>query len=100
MRRRWCKPGTDAAASYRGRQLSRRKLRQQRSDYAGLALVKPFRMKSLLEREQLVVEMVANLVDHRAQESLERDDVLFLRGAHPYADACRRSFIFRFVEAV
>src|SRR5450432_659153 len=73
---------------------------QQRGHQRRLALVEALRMKRLLEHEQLVVEMVTKLVNQRAQKGLERDDVLLLRGAHPYADAGERSLVFRFVEAV
>ena len=65
-------------------------LREQRVGERGFALVEPFGVERLLELEELVVEMVADFVHDRAQERLERDDLLFRRRAHPYGDARRR----------
>ncbi len=57
-------------------------------------------MEGLVEREQLVVEVMTQLMDQGSQEGLERDDVFLLRGAHPHADARERAFVLGFVEPV
>ena len=49
--------------------------RQHRVGEARLALVEALGVERLFEREQLVVEVMANFVAHRAQEALERDDL-------------------------
>src|SRR5271167_4220087 len=68
----------------RARSLDRRlSLREQRARQARLTLVEALGMESLLQGEELVVEVMAELVDHRAQERLESDDLAPLRGTHP-----------------
>ena len=57
-------------------------------------------MERLLELVHLVVEVVADLVNQRAQERAERDDLLPLRGAHPHGDARRDAALLGLVEAV
>src|SRR5262249_22702139 len=48
----------------------------------------------------LVVEMMAELVDERAQERLERDDVAPRRRAHPDRDLRALALVFGLVESV
>ncbi len=43
-------------------------------------------MERLVELVELVVEVVADLVQQRAKEGAELHDVLLLRGAHPHSD--------------
>src|ERR1051326_279245 len=54
-------------------------LRQQSCDEARLALVETLGVESLLEREELVIQMVTELVDQRPQKGLECNDLSPLR---------------------
>src|SRR5207248_2704791 len=75
-------------------------LREQCGGERRFALVKAVGMKGFLEREELVVEVVAKLVDQRAQKRLEGDDLTPLRRAHPGGDARPRAPLGRLVEPV
>jgi hypothetical protein len=57
-------------------------------------------VKRLLEREQLVVEVMAQLVDDRAQEALEGHDLTLLRRAHPHGDQRPALAFIRLVQTV
>src|SRR6266571_4086429 len=57
-------------------------------------------MECLVEREELVVEVMAQLVDQRAQEGFECDDLRSLRCAHPYRNARRHPALLGFVQAM
>src|SRR5207248_3784755 len=67
---------------------------------ARFPLIEAFGMKSLFERKQLVVEMVAKLMDEGSQERLERDDLSARRGAHPDSDPRFRASFLRLVQSV
>ena len=73
---------------------------QQRGDEARFALVEALGVEGFRQLVELVVEVMAELVDQRAQERLERDDVPARRGAHPDGDPRRRALVVRLVETV
>src|SRR5439155_7248146 len=73
---------------------------KQRYDQVRFALVEAVGMERLLEREQLVVEVVAELVDHSAQKRLEGDDLLPLRRTHPDGDSRRGAAFLGLIQAV
>src|SRR6266540_54160 len=83
-----------------GQIVGRLPLREQRDDQARFALVEPFGVERFLEREKLVVEVVAQFVDHGAQERLEGDDLPSLRRAHPDGDSRRRAALLGLVQAM
>ena len=56
----------------------------QLPDEARLTPEKAFGVKGLRKFEQREIQVVAHLVEERAQEGTKRDDVLVLRGSHPY----------------
>src|SRR5207249_3498333 len=76
------------------------RLSQERVGQARFALVEAFGMERLLEREKLVVEMMAKLMDQRTQERTECNDLMPLRGAHPYRDPRRRIAVLGLVETM
>jgi len=57
-------------------------------------------MKGFLERKQLVIEVMTDLVYQGAQESLERDHLLLLSGSHPQRDARSHTLFFGLVESM
>jgi hypothetical protein len=57
-------------------------------------------VERLLELEELVIEVMADLVHEGAQERLERDDLPLRRRAHPDGDSSGRPTFFGFVEAM
>src|SRR5688500_14777916 len=67
---------------------------------ARLALVEAVGMEGLLELQQLVVEVVADLVEEGTQEGAEGDDLLALRRAHPERDRGPHPLSCRVVVAV
>src|SRR5271166_3128677 len=94
-------PLPSRAAVLRRRGIDRRlALRQQRVYQARFTLVETLRMKGFLEREQLVVEVMAEFVDYGAQKGLEGDDLALARGAHPGGEPRRCPPLFGLVEAV
>src|SRR5512137_1120015 len=74
--------------------------RQQPVGDRRLALVEALGVEGLRQPVELVVEMVAPLVGERAQEALERDDLLPPRGAHPDGDPGAAPGVLGFVEPV
>src|SRR5215813_6782097 len=66
---------------------------------AGFAFEKTLGVERLLEAEMIDVEMVAELVDERAQKRLPRHHARFCRRAHPHLNA-RLLVVFPGVEAV
>ena len=75
-------------------------LLQQRCGKTRFALVESLGVEGFLESEQLVVEMMAELMDQRAQERLECDHLLLLRGTHPDGDARGLAVILGLVQSV
>src|SRR5438874_9138059 len=73
---------------------------EQRVGQARFPLIKALGMKRLLEHEQLIVEVMAKLVNERTQKRLERDNLPPLRRAHPDGDPRFSSSLLRFVKAV
>src|SRR5882672_522340 len=67
---------------------------------AGFTVIEAFRMEGLRKFIELVIEMMANLVQQRAQIALESDDALVFRGAHPELDLRRLAVLFRQIESV
>ena len=53
---------------------------------AGLAFVESFGVERVRQFEQIIIEMMAELVQQGAQKSAQRDDLTALRRAHPYVD--------------
>jgi len=69
------------------------------TEEARFTLEEAFRVERLPESEKLVVEVVAQLVEERAEKRLELDDLYSLGGAHPNRDDAR-STLTGFIEAV
>src|SRR5438105_2964910 len=82
---------TDKRSGFRG---------EQRVGKTRFALVEAFGVKRLLQRKQLVVEVMAELMHERAQKCLERDDLPPRSRAHPDGDPRPRSAFLRLIEAV
>src|SRR6185312_11915402 len=78
----------------------RRQRRKQRVRECRFALVEARGMKRFLEREELVVEVMAYLVGQRAHEASEGNDLALARRTHPHGDARRGPPVDRLVEAV
>src|SRR5512138_1487500 len=78
---------SDRARSGPGGGLRRR--RHELAEEARLALEEPLRVERPREAEHLEVEVVAELVEERAQEGPERDDARVARRPHPHADERR-----------
>src|SRR5690242_19274693 len=73
---------------------------EQRVGEARLSFVETLGMKRFLEREELVIEMVAKLVGERAQERLEGHYLSSRRRAHPDGDSRPGSPFLGFIETV
>ena len=67
---------------------------------AGFTVVETFCVEGLRKFIKFVVEMVANLVQQRAQITLESDYALVFRGAHPELNLRRLAILFRQIQAV
>src|SRR6185503_21380847 len=77
----------------------RRLARHELVEQAALALEEALRVEGIGKAQVGVVEVMADLVQQRAQERAESDDALVGDRAHPDADARRTSVVAR-VEAV
>src|SRR5689334_21371676 len=73
---------------------------EQRVGEARLSFVETLGMKRFLEREELVIEMVAKLVGERAQDRLEGHYLSSRGRAHPDGDSRPGSPFLGFIETV
>src|SRR6185436_7862696 len=69
-------------------------------EQARFALEESLGVKRVLELEQLVIQVMAELVEQRPQERPKRDHAPVMRGPHPHRDDGWRAFLGRFVQAV
>jgi len=67
---------------------------------ARFALVKALAVEGVGQVEELIVEVMADLVEEGAEKGLDGDDVVALRGSHPDRDAIEPAVVAGHVDAV